>query len=299
MRQHLFRLSIVALLATGMTVTSPARVAAQVIAPSTEAKGCKAYADVVRTGVPSGIEIESLSQCALSGGPALSVLWARHLTLSADQRRALRSSSIKLRDGRLYSAVRGVASDPSRITADRLTALQVLASYFQVNLVPSVNNLLDPRDLGPNALPIAMHTSSRDGATPLPSARMSEIPAQLAKLAWGDPDANVRTAALKLRRVLAYQHPDVTPLKPGVITLTAACGTRVVLGSKADVAVPIVLHFGDSKTYTEALKIAPPNGPPSEILLSMPPGPVVATVGGHEVARLTDRNTPCKPGQLR
>lgn len=298
MRQHLLRLSIFAILATGVAAILPTSLRAQVTGPA-EAKECQANADAARKNNPGRTDIESLSPCVVSGGPALVTLWSRHSALSAEQRSALRYSSIKLRDGRLYNAVRSVAGDPSRPTADRLTALQILASYFQPDLVPSVKDLLDPTDRGSAGLPTSIHVTSRDGSTPLPPGRMSEIPAQLARLAWGDPDSNIRAAALKLRQYFAYGHPDVTPLKVGAITLTARCGRSVILASKADVGLPVVLHSGSSQPRTFALKGASLGGQPSEMLLAVPRGPVVATVGGHEVARLTDRNAPCKPGEPR
>lgn len=289
MRHPTFRLATLAVLVTGVAAALPAQVA--------EWNGCPVgAAAVARTTTPNRRDIESLSGCVVSGAPALAALWNRRLTLSPEQRRALRSSSITLRDRRLYAAVRQVAGDAGRPTADRVTALQVLASYFEPDREPLVEDLVGSGYVG--SIPRAVDGSRRDGAMPLPPGRMSEIPAQLAELAWSDPNPDIRGAALRLRQDIALGHPDITPLKPGVFTLTARCGRSVVLGSKADVVVPVELHFGNSRQYSYALKAAP-NGPPSEILLALPPGPIVATVGGREVARLTDRNAPCKPGEPR
>ena len=90
-----------------------------------------------------------------------------------------------------------------------------------------------------------------------------------------------------------------TTLLPGTIALVAGCEGGVTLRSTADIDVELQLRvlgtsFARAK-YIRAGSVAKPKQSP----LSLPPGTVVATYGGREVARLAERNPPCPAGMPR
>ncbi len=245
--------------------------------------------------VPTVGDIQSLSRCRDSGAVALVALWTRASTLPSAQQAALRYASADLRDSRIYDALRNVANDATLPATARLGALQVLTSYFDATRKVSMRALANP--VG-EAVAIVADYNPQVGTAVLPVTLPREYLAQLADLAWEDPDPQVRRGALFLRQQFSFRHPADTPLPAGAISLIAGCGSRVTIQSTADVTVPIDLHIGNAAEM-RSYALAPASAAsPARVMLSLPPGPIVATVGSRTVATLPIRNAPCHPGQI-
>ena len=240
----------------------------------------------------------NLTRCPESGPRTLAATWTRPGMAGSDAGPTLVEVSGLLRDARVFRAVRSVATSADRPVADRLAALQVLVRHFNPNYARSSEFLLSAAPGSP--IPTQLDgPSAVDGAAPLPADARSQVGRVLAALAISDPDATVRGAARRLRQSLMYLDPAHTPLAAGTVALVAECSARVTLRSTADIDAEVQLRVVGSqfsKTYGVRAGTA---AQPSNLLLSLPKGVVVASYGGNEIARLTKRDAPCLPSQLR
>jgi hypothetical protein len=263
-----------------------------------EPSDCAGALAKLRTQPNNIAGIRTASRCPESGPVTLAALWTRRDAVGVATRAALVEESGSLRDTRLMDAVVGVATGGDRPVADRLAALQVLMRYYDRRYVLSVDDLSTesigspiPRSVG-GPPPVY-------GSSPLAQTTRGTIGTMLSTLASSDADHAVRHAALRLRQGLAFADPANTPLPEGSITLVAGCGSRVMLRSTADVDLELQLRvLGTS--YARAKSISAGSvAKPRQLLLGLPAGTVVATYGGREVARLTERNASCPVGMPR
>lgn len=266
------------------------------VAESAGAQGsnCTRVAASAQAAVAPVPDIRALSGCDVAGAPALTALWARVSTLPDAQQAALRYASMDLRDARVHDAVAHVVADVALPSRTRLGALQVLTSYFDETRMVSMRALANP--VGADVAIVFDFTPHR-GSAPLPAMLPRAYLTQLAHLAWEDPDSQVKRAALFLRQTFSFRHAADTPLAPGAISLVAGCGSRVTVQSTADVTVPIDLHVGNAATIHSYALAPASTAQPVRVMVSLPPGPIVASVTGRTVATLPVRNAPCHPGE--
>lgn len=266
-------------------------------AQSPEWSRCAPAVAAIRAAGAGREDFEVLAACPTSGAAAAAAAWLHHMPAKAETRDALVESSVRLRDRRLYDAVIVTARGIERSTDDRVAALVVLASYHDSALAVSAAVLRTPR--GAEQLPrYATPLMTPPGAIALPEERSTTIPQLIATLAKSDGDPVVRASALRLRQSFALARPGETVLESGVVSLTAGCGERVTLRSRADVALPIVIRAGKSFQNARLLPAGSAAGP-AQLLLGLPAGVVTVSVGDRIVARLTDRTALCAKGQPR
>jgi hypothetical protein len=173
-----------------------------------------------------------------------------------------------------------------------LASLEVLTSYFDPSLDADAEFLTDPST---TAIPRSVHPITRPGTVPLPATFREDYVAGIKQLTK-DQDTVIRRAAYKLRQELAYRNPSLTPLDAGSISLVAGCGSRVRIESTADIGLQLRIRVLKT-SYDQTFSLRAGSGAHPAILpLSLPPGIVVAHFGGREVARLGQREAPCKPG---
>ena len=278
-----------------LTVSLPLGAASGAAFAQAEHASCHARATELRNHPGSVSAIWDAARCSASGPGALAEVWKRNGVGSSEARNVLVDATSSLRDTRLFDVIVAVATDGSRHSMDRLAALQVLMRYYGPSYAPSIDNLRTAPEWSSVArrvdgpLPI-------DGTSPLGESARPRIASTLARLAASESDTTVRKAALVLRQTLAFDDPENTPLVPGAIALVTGCGNRVTLRSTADVAVEVVLRvLGTTFEKTYGIR-AGTQTKPTNRLLGLPSGTVVASYGGREVARLDERNAPCPPG---
>jgi hypothetical protein len=223
----------------------------------------------------------AVAHCPSSGPPALAERWGERNVPGGREGAELVDATGSLRDARLFAAVRRVATDGGRPVADRLAALQALMRYHDPSFVPSLEYLMAT---SPPLSPIARRIGGPeplDGSAPLPGTTRRDIGELLAQLAASDDNAMVRRAALRLRQAVAYDDPSATPLRAGSISLAAGCGSRVILGSTADIVVTVRLTIPGT-SFDKPFGIgAGSEAKPATRLLSLPAGTVVASYGGR------------------
>jgi hypothetical protein len=239
-----------------------------------------------------------LKSCATTGRQVVIDLWSRNPLPEPVER--LVELSIYFPDGGVFSALRTVATSPARPSSERLHALRVLFAFsFRTHRVPVYEDLVQPRIGG---LPYSV--SSRGNTHAGPPVRTSQPigPAHLASLAqllydlrYSDGDPIVRGAAERLRQTLAGARITDTPIPPGAVHLVGGCGGRVTVWSTADIGIRVRFHvLGHANTYTQSLRGEWGEGD-GRLTFVLPPGTVVITFEGREVARLTDRTSGCNP----
>jgi hypothetical protein len=264
----------------------------------TEPVHCRRAVVELRTDPGNTAAIRSASGCPSSGPTALAVMWIQRAAADDATRAALVEASSSLRDTRVFDAVAGIATARDRPVGDRLAALQVLMRYYNRRYVPSVEDLTS----GPPGSPITRRVGGPapvNGSSPLAETTRGEIGALLSMLASSDGDSTLRGAALRLRQRLAFDDPVNTLLPAASITLVSECGPRVMLRSTADIDVGLQLRvLGTSFARTRAIRAGSVEMP-TQLSLELAAGTVVASYGGREVARLTDRNASCPVGATR
>jgi len=179
-----------------------------------------------------------------------------------------------------------------------MAALRLMLRYYDPSYVPRESDLLS----SVHRVSFRQRTGgavTAEGRTPLAPDVRSRIATLLATLVSTDTDASIRKAALTARQVLAFADPVNTPVPTGAITLIAGCADRVTLRSTADIDLPVRISVLGTPFRNDGGIRAGSGGKPSEILFGLPRGTVVATLGGRELARLSERTAPCAPGQVR
>lgn len=229
-----------------------------------------------------------IGPCPESRPQMLLTLWARS-PLPTDEREInlLVKETGQTRDERVYAAVMAVATSPARPTADRLQALRVLYYYHVPPWMPLTEDLTRttrPYYVSEGSSP---HDTRYAVTRPFPPGRTAEYPGLLYRLSTDDPDPLIRLASARLRQTLVYRDPINTPIPPGAIRLVApGCGGVVQIQSTADISLEVRLRVLGT-TYD---RVVPASGG-----YRLPPGVVVADLGGRELARLVDRGPPCPP----
>jgi hypothetical protein len=259
---------------------------------------CAASSAAVGGGAAHRVDYESLVHCRSSGPAALAHAWLRASDVGDDAVRPLIQPSIQLRDGRIYQAINDIINGTGHPRSTRLAALQVLTSYYGADLDANTTWLTEARVGDP--IPRSSNGAGTPGVVPLPPSRLNEIPAFVSLLAVQDPDAAFALAALRVAQSIAWADPDRVPVANTTVHLSRGCGTRVVLESTMRVVVPLRLQVLGT-AYDHTFNFARwTGGEPNKISLALPNGTVLVSYGnGHELGRLTERDGPCKPGQIR
>lgn len=259
-----------------------------------EPSDCIVAARAAERGEATKDDVGRLARCPVTGPAALSKVWSDPALSARIGTTLLVRAATDLPDARLFRAVLAVGGDRSKASATRLAALEVLVSYYDPRFAASAQYLNEGKIGDP--IPMRAFHPPTAGAEALPMDRANEIHSLLVNLVQ-DSDGVVRNAALRVRQGLAYVDPEHTPVAQGVITLLAGCGPRVTLRSSADISLPLRVRVLES-SYDQVLWLKGlVDGQPSKLLLGLPKGAVVVTVGGNEVARLTRREGPCPPSE--
>lgn len=272
---------------------------AREVAAQGEPRDCAARSAKVLRVKPEQRYPNLLYDCPVSGPAALAELWTRSTGMTPVERNELRYASGAVLDARLFEAVLGVVRSPRYAVQDRFAALSVLLKYYDNSYAEiDADFLADPGSL--KCLPRVSHAPTQvDGALKLPSDARRLIAEELAQRAWTDEDETFRRMAHRVRGALVFRYPEYTPVREGSILLIAGCGDRVTLRSTADISLPIHVGVLGTNFANRGGIRAGTETKPAEILFGLPPGVVVATLGGRELARLQERDAPCPPGLVR
>lgn len=154
------------------------------------------------TGAALNHAIANLQNCPDRAPLALPGLWRRNSIDSATAR-VLAHTTGRVRDQRLLTVVRAVATDANRPEEVRLAALTTLVNYYN----PKVYVVLRLRDVGipdgasASVLP-ATAPSWVDGAMPLGAGVRQEVLSMIQQLAASDPDPQIKAIAQRLIEAL-------------------------------------------------------------------------------------------------
>lgn len=156
---------------------------------------CRLAAQILTMGQPNpryGWARDIISKCDESGGAALAALWRSVAADSAELVHVVYSTS-RLRDQRVLDEIVTVAQDQARPAVVRLSAFQVLVSYYKPGAHIPLRWLRQP----PFGSPLGVVTEFRatEGASPLGPATRDVIHTLMRKLAESEPDPTVRNAA--------------------------------------------------------------------------------------------------------
>jgi hypothetical protein len=274
-------------------------VSARQVYAQEEPSDCVARSAKVLRARPEQFYPNMLLGCPVSGPATLALLWSRHTSMSPGERIALRDASGMVRDARVFDAVLRVVRSPRHSTPVRFAALSVLLRYNDNSYGPvDADFLADPA--GFRLLPQMTDVPTQiDGAVKVPRDVRRLIGAELAQRAWADEDETFRKVAHRVRAALAFHDPENTPVREGSIALIAGCGDRVTLRSSADVDLPVEVRVLGTNFANRGGIRGGTEAKPARVLLGLPAGIVVASLGGRELARLEERNAPCPPGLVR
>lgn len=156
---------------------------------------CRLASQVLTLGQPAaryGWARDVIVKCDESGPPALATLWRSAPADSTELAHIVYSTS-RLRDQRILDQLLTIARDESRPVVVRLSAFQVLVSYFRPEAWVSLRRLRQP----PFGSPLGFVTefSATEGSTALGPATRESIRALMRRLAESDTDETVRNAA--------------------------------------------------------------------------------------------------------
>lgn len=194
---------------------------------------------------------------------------------------------------REYGAVLEAAKDGRRSRGSRLVALETLMRMHDPKLEAAPAWMLTAMVGDP--IPVSAHGWGRSSAPP---SHTTDVPQLLAELSWNERDPGIRHAAQVLRQSLELSDPGHSPLRPGAISLTVACGDRVTLESTENITLPLLVIFEGSAQADSIWLKGVVNGQPSTHRMYPPAGPIAVTYAGRQVARLTQRRSnPCPGGR--
>lgn len=285
--------------ATACTLVVALGVSGGSLAAQNDPPHCAGAAAELTAGAISVAGLRVMRGCPISGPPTLGAIWARSPLPGDEALEELVWSSAYLADTRLHAALMGVVSS-GRPAIERVHALRVLYFYLDPRGLRMLDGLTrrTQGDLRPIELVGSQaHGRRRPVAQPIGPEIRSTLPEVLFRLSTDDLDPAVRFAALELRRGYAYIEPAHTPFPVGVLTLSAECEREVEVAYSGDVSIKVELRILGSSQVLPPLEVgAPRPGQVSRVTLSrFPPGVVVATIGGREMARLSARPaTPCR-----
>jgi hypothetical protein len=156
---------------------------------------CRLAAQFLTSGQPNpryGWARDVIVKCDESGGEALASLW-RSVPADSTELAHIVYSTSGLRDQRILDQLLTIARDKSRPVVVRLSAFQVLVSYFRPEAWVSMRRLKQP----PFGSPLGFVTefSATEGSTPLGPGTRESIHALMRQLAESDADETVRNAA--------------------------------------------------------------------------------------------------------
>lgn len=278
-------------LTTVLSLASSKELGAQI-----ESQACISSARTVVDGTLSDAQAQILSRCRHSGPDALARMWLRPNTTPKTLELLLEASAM-LRDTRLLKATLASLQNESLPITTRLAAMRVLASYYSAELSPSTSYLLS--GIRGDPIPVVIGRDVQDGTSPLQSGSRREIQLTLLRLSSGDPRNDISRAALMLRQGLAFIDPLNTPLSEKVVRLSAGCGPRVSLESKADIDLDLRVRVLETDYDQHFLIHGAQQGRSGKLSLALPVGIVVVNFGSKELARLSDRRAPCREGLTR
>jgi hypothetical protein len=155
--------------------------------------------DRLPTGQWTDVQILGIVQCDQSGPPRVALLW------SASSRVAitlpeLRLFSMSLSDGRLAATLTQVAQDPSRSSAVRCAALDVLVG-FAIPIVSS-QTITASDTIANTRLAIGDVLARYAGPVPIPRSYEPTVHELVARLTASDPDSTTRDHSARLLSAL-------------------------------------------------------------------------------------------------
>lgn len=260
-----------------------------------DASKCTLTAKTIVRGRLTDTQASSLSDCRQTGPSALATLWLQPDPDARNLDRLAEASSV-LRDSRLLTAALAASKDEAAPSPTRIAALRVLASFYSRELWPSTDYLRSG-SLG-DPIPITMDKNAKDGSSPLPSTFRKEIQQAVLKLTNAG-NKQIAHAAAMLRQGFAFLDPSNTPIVANSIILTAGCGPRVTLESRADIGLDLRVTVLGTNYDQHFMVRGRQNDVDGSLKLALPPGTVVVAFGTTEVARLSIRSAPCAPGLTR
>lgn len=170
---------------------------------------CRLAAQVLRTGHPAPKRAwaqEYISMCAEEGPAVLADQW-RMVSDDSVAVTALVIGSPRIRDARIYNALRSVVDDPNRPDRVRVGAMLVLAQYVDPHNGMGFQDVRPPNGTVryiPLVINWVTHATQVPGSEPLPGAVGQEVLTALRRLA-DRRDSESRTvwyaAAVLARRV--------------------------------------------------------------------------------------------------
>lgn len=156
---------------------------------------CRLALQVLTLGQPAdryGWARDIIVKCDESGGPALASVW-RSVSADPGELPHVVYSTSRVRDQRILDQLVIVARDQARPTVVRLSAFQVMVSYYKPSAYVSMRSLRQP----PFGSPLGFVTEfvATEGSSPLGPTSRESIRNLMRELSQSDPDSTVRNAA--------------------------------------------------------------------------------------------------------
>jgi hypothetical protein len=179
-------------------------------------------------------------------GPAIIAARWRASTTRPEDLQQLLTWNLQLMDQRIADAAMATAHDVSRPTRTRLTALQVLVSYFDAaaTVGASLGSLDNPpkgRMLG-SVMDFAPRMGSEPPGRDLPG-RVYALNRDLA----GDADPAVARAALYLWQAMTDARPGLASIPVGTVILENVCGQKFRIANHNDIDLSFDLATGSGQ----------------------------------------------------
>ncbi|PYP75369.1 MAG: hypothetical protein DMD35_21575 [Gemmatimonadetes bacterium] len=178
----------------------------RVAAAQSDAPDCIAIVAEMLKPTPSAGTIRASAGCPSSGPVTLANRWTQRGGRGPTERDALVEASSWVRDARLYDAVSTVVRDVSYPIADRLAGMRVLVAYADEGFrVSQQGEALSAR-------PARVATQADgpppvDGRIPMRSTMREEVKREMARLASGDRDPDMRRSAQRACATLGCAVP--------------------------------------------------------------------------------------------
>lgn len=166
---------------------------------------CRLAAQVLTHGQPAkkrSWAMNLISSCPEHAGPALATLW-REATEDTLALQALFWRSYYVRDHRIYEAASQVLRDEGNPPLVRLTAMGVLASYYDPHTILDLEQMQVPSEHNPQWWPAWAYLADEGGvpgSEPLEPETETSTMDLVREIAGSDPNAMLRDNAQALLR---------------------------------------------------------------------------------------------------
>ena len=186
------------------------------------------------------VQVLSIVRCDQSGPPRVALIWSTFPNVAVALS-DLRLFSMSLNDGRLATALAQLAQDPSRSSAVRCAALDVLVGFAIPTVSPMTISTTDT--VANTRLQLGDAPDRHTGAVQIPVNYVTTVHGLVTGLSASDPDSTTRDHSARILSALDAEtrfnsRPTVDQTK---IVLAYVCGNRFSLRNSN--SIPLILAF--------------------------------------------------------